>query len=161
MPTRKLKELWRQEMARHYDLMKAQALQLSDDLDRYAAAYGDIISDLVIKYGFCVHGVVISLRSRSRQAQIIEGLGIPMSKVIRRPTDLSRSGSQGSCWSGWSESGCGEEPVDQGGFVLHTFEAVPCDPGQVGGVARGEVGHAAFQTGPDVLGRVQLRGVAR
>jgi hypothetical protein len=54
----------------------------------------------------------------------------------------------------------GEESVGEGGPVLHPFEPVAGDAGQVVGPAGGEVGHAAFQARPDVLGRVQLRGVA-
>jgi hypothetical protein len=45
--------------------------------------------------------------------------------------------------------------------VLHAFEPVAGDPGQVCGGAGGEVGRAAAQAGPRILGQVELRGVGR
>jgi len=79
----------------------------------------------------------------------------PSNRPSDAVTDLSVSGS------GWCQAGGCEEPVDQVGLVLHAFESVLGDPDQVVDSAGGEVGHAAFEVGPDVLGRVQLRGVAR
>ncbi|MEV6638280.1 hypothetical protein AB0M54_46945 [Actinoplanes sp. NPDC051470] len=80
-----LKAIWRKERERHYELMRAQTLQVSDDMDRYALAYIGPASNLVMRYAFCVHGIVLSLRTHEHQAEIIAELGKTMAVVITPP----------------------------------------------------------------------------
>jgi hypothetical protein len=81
-----LQKIWLAERNRHYDLMRQYALQVSDDFDRFAQAYNNRqVNEVLARYTFCVHGIVLSLRPRHRQAELIWRLGEPMAAVIEMP----------------------------------------------------------------------------
>ena len=94
----KLRETWNRERDRQFTLMRELVLKLSDDVDRYARVYRNPVRELLIKYAFTLHGVVMSLRSRHRQAEIVGDLGVPMAIVIdanlRRPLDFQTAVEQ-------------------------------------------------------------------
>src|SRR4051794_19607412 len=68
---------------------------------------------------------------RHRRRSVPWGLGcdsqLPSNRSHLARTDLSGSGSRER--SGWGEARGGEEPVGEGGPVLHAFEPVTGDPG--------------------------------
>src|SRR5262245_31345995 len=59
--------------------------QLVDGLDLYAGTYREPLLGLITDVAFNLHGVVLSLRPRRRQAELIVEFGTVMLTVLNAP----------------------------------------------------------------------------
>ena len=100
------------------DLTQTATLGLIKAIDRYDPGYG------VEFAGFAIPTIVGELRRHFRDRTWSIRVPRRLQELRIAITDLLGSGSGGLHRSRWSQSSRGEEPVDQGWFVLHTFEAV-------------------------------------
>lgn len=82
---RDLQRVWDAERNRQYQLMHEQALQLSDNVARFANSYPRQLDDVLMGYAFAVHGIVLSMRPRHQKAELIADLAIPIATAIEVP----------------------------------------------------------------------------
>ena len=75
MPPPTLRSTWDKEADRQYEIMHGQILEAADNVGRYMRVYRSQIRDLVAAYLINLHGVVLSPRTRDRQAEIVANLG--------------------------------------------------------------------------------------
>lgn len=80
-----LRSTWDKEADRQYEIMHGQILEAADNVGRYMRVYRSQIRDLVAAYLINLHGVVLSPRTRDRQAEIVANLGAPMATAITPP----------------------------------------------------------------------------
>lgn len=80
-----LRATWDDELDRQYEIMRTQILAATDNLGRYMRVYRGVIRGLVASYVTTLHGVILSPRTRDRQAEIVAGLGGPMATAITPP----------------------------------------------------------------------------
>lgn len=77
-----VKQSLRDERRRHYERMSARINALHDDAGRYARAYRGVKRDAVFLYLNCVKGVVLSPRTRHRQAEVVRSLAEPVAQIL-------------------------------------------------------------------------------
>ncbi|MGC4886619.1 hypothetical protein [Micromonospora sp. DT227] len=77
-----VKQALREERRRHYERMSTAINALHDDAGRYARAYKGAKREAVFLYLNCVKGVVLSPRTRHRQAEMVHSLAVPMVTIL-------------------------------------------------------------------------------
>jgi hypothetical protein len=77
-----LRQAFKDERARHYGRLKSTVSDLFDNAGRYAKVYPALLSDDLIAYLACLHGVMLSRRPKHRQADIIQAMGVPAATVL-------------------------------------------------------------------------------
>lgn len=93
--TREVRERVRAEQARQDERLRSAVMQLFDDSGRYLAAYAGPLRQLLVDYVGCIHGLVLSDRTRVRKAQIIKELAVPVATALdperQRPWHLPKN----------------------------------------------------------------------
>jgi hypothetical protein len=82
---RKLQRNFQEERDRQYARMCARVVDMFDGVGKYAAAYREPVMSELFAYVMCLYGVVISTRSKRRQAEIIKELG-PAAVAVFEPS---------------------------------------------------------------------------
>ncbi|MFI7607430.1 hypothetical protein ACIBTV_20110 [Micromonospora sp. NPDC049366] len=77
-----VKQSLRQERKRHYERMSLRINELHDNAGRYARAFKEPKRTAVLRYLNCVKGLVLSERTRHRQAEIVHSLGVPVATIL-------------------------------------------------------------------------------
>ncbi|MFY1673683.1 hypothetical protein ACN27G_27615 [Plantactinospora sp. WMMB334] len=78
---REVRENFHTEQQRQYEQMVEWVQRMFDQMGRYAATYGRLMTD-TIDYITCLRGVTLSGRRRNRKADIIVGLAEPAAEVF-------------------------------------------------------------------------------
>lgn len=81
----KLRETWARERSRQYAVMEELALKLSDEVPRYASTFRQPLRDIVVEIAYNTFGIMLSLRQRTRKAQMLVELGTAASAVLDVP----------------------------------------------------------------------------
>jgi hypothetical protein len=93
-----LQRAFREERERHYGRLRTLAMEMFDNLGRYAQAYPWPYRDEPVAFVMCLYGVMISTRPKRRQAEIILGLAQVAARVfdpsIRRPSEWQLARAQ-------------------------------------------------------------------
>ncbi|MEU1763334.1 hypothetical protein [Micromonospora sp. NPDC005652] len=77
-----VKRTLRAERARHYDRLRSRIDALHDDAGRYARAYRGVQRAAALEYLNCVKGLVLSERTRYRQAEAVHTLAVPVVTIL-------------------------------------------------------------------------------
>ena len=90
-----LHRTFREERERHYTRLRSLAMDMLDNVGRYAQAYPWPYREEPMAFIMCLYGVVISTRPKRRQAEIILGLAQVGARVFepspRRPREWQRA----------------------------------------------------------------------
>jgi hypothetical protein len=82
----KLRARWATERNRQYAVMEELALKLSDEMPRYAGTFRQPLRDLVIAIAYNSFGIMLSLRQKTRKAQMLIELGTAAAAVLDVPS---------------------------------------------------------------------------
>ncbi|WP_319462502.1 hypothetical protein [Micromonospora sp. RTP1Z1] len=77
-----VKQSLREERKRHYERMSSRINALHDEAGRYARAFKEPKRTGVLRYLNCVKGVVLSPRTRHRQAEVVHSLAVPAVTIL-------------------------------------------------------------------------------
>ncbi|KIR62953.1 hypothetical protein TK50_18700 [Micromonospora haikouensis] len=80
--SREVRDRVRAEQVRQEERLRLIVQQLFDDSGRFVAVYGGPLRQLLVEYVMCVHGLMLSSRTRVRKAQIIKELAIPIATAL-------------------------------------------------------------------------------
>ncbi|MBM0201888.1 hypothetical protein JNW90_01295 [Micromonospora sp. STR1s_5] len=80
--SREVREHVREEQRRQAERLNAAVRDLFDQAGRYVAVYGGPLRTLTVDYIVCLHGLMLSTRTRSRKAQIIKELAAPVATAL-------------------------------------------------------------------------------
>ncbi|MFC0005475.1 hypothetical protein [Micromonospora siamensis] len=80
--SREVRDRVRAEQVRQEERLRLIVQQLFDDSGRFVAVYGGPLRQLLVEYAMCVHGLMLSSRTRLRKAQIIKELNVPVATAL-------------------------------------------------------------------------------
>jgi len=80
-----LRTRWATERNRQYAVLEELVLKLSDEVPRYAGTFRQPLRDLVVQIAYNAFGIMLSLRPKTRKAQMLVELGTAAAAVLDLP----------------------------------------------------------------------------
>ncbi|MFI7545482.1 hypothetical protein [Actinoplanes sp. NPDC049599] len=81
----RLRTKWATERNRQYAVLEELVLKLSDEVPRYASTFRQPLRDLVVQVAYTAFGIMLSLRPKTRKAQMLVELGTAAAAVLDLP----------------------------------------------------------------------------